>query len=137
MQQQFLQLFTYLFWPNPGNASYGSPKASGLLLFCALLILLSFFLSFWRKRQSEQLRRLSSSWSSVSFWFGLTGIFLTVARVEQIQYVAMRLWWVVWILCAALYLFFQVKVFRMRYYEVLPKIGGFDPRAKYLPKSRR
>lgn len=127
----------YLFWPNPGNAHYSSPKALTLLIVCGLLVVASFVVSRWRKRQNDQLRRLSRSWPSAMMWFGLTGLVLIVSRVEQIQYVAMRIMWVFWIAAAVLYVFFQVKAFRMRYYEVLPAQSVTDPRSKYLPKRKR
>lgn len=127
----------YLFWPNPGNAHYSSPKALTLLIVCGLLVVASFVVSRWRKRQNDQLRRLSRSWPSAMMWFGLTGLVLIVSRVEQIQYVAMRFIWVLWIAAAVLYVFFQVKAFRMRYYEVLPAQSVTDPRSKYLPKRKR
>lgn len=133
-----MQFFSYIFWPNPGNATYTSPKAIALLAFCFLLVAASFALSFWRKRMTNpQMRKLSRSWSTAGFWFGVTGLMLVIARVEQIQYVAMRFLWVVWLVLAALYLFLQIKRFRAQYYEVLPATSSIDPRARYLPKKKK
>lgn len=129
---------TYIFWPNPGNADYGSPKSLALIVVCLLLIVASFILSRWRKRQGDQvLRRLSKSWSSASVWFGIVGLILVIARVEDIQYLAMRLWWIVWAACIALYVILQIRRYRMRYYQVLPSQSSSDPRDKYLPKRKR
>lgn len=127
----------YLFWPNPGNAHYSSPKAIALLVICAALVIGSVVISRWRKGQSDMLRRFTSSWPAASFWFGFTGLILIVSRVEQIQYVAMRFLWVVWLAILGLFVFSQVKKLRTRYYEVLPSSGELDPRAKYLPKRKR
>lgn len=128
----------FLFWPNPGNASYTSPKALVLFVFCALLIAVAVGISFWRKRMTNpQMKKISRSWGTASFWFGLVGLFLVVARVEQIQYLAMRFLWLIWILLAVLYVFIQVKRYRARYYEVLPSQTTVDPRVKYLPKQKR
>ncbi|MFA6259069.1 MAG: hypothetical protein WCX29_00485 [Candidatus Peribacteraceae bacterium] len=129
----------YLFYPNPGNASWTSPKAFVLLVLCLLFITVSFGLKRWRGKQGNAvLRRLSRSWSSSAFWFGITGLVLLFARIESIGYVAMRIWWAVWLFFLLFYLFVQVRVFRARYYEVLPReVQDDDPRAKYLPRSRK
>lgn len=128
----------YLFWPNPGNADYSSPKAIALIIFCALLVVVSFGISYWRKKSANQsLRKVSKSWSSASFWFGVTGLILVVSRVEQIQYVAMRFMWVLWVLFLALFLYVQVRSYRNRYYEVIPNQPTVDPRSKYLPKRKK
>ncbi len=128
----------YLFWPNPGNAYYDSPKAMALLLFCVALVAASLVLSVWRRKQSNQvMRRLSKSWPTAAFWFGLVGLILVVARVEQIQFIAMRILWVVWGAILLVYLFFQIKLFRSRYYTVLPTETALDPRAQYLPKRKK
>lgn len=131
-------LLTYLFWPNPGNAGYDSPKAIALMVFCLLLIIAAFGISFWRKRQENQARRrLSRSWAAASAWFGATGLFLVIARVEQIQFLAMRFLWVLWVCAAIAYIVFQVRSYRLKYYEVIPAKKINDPRSKYLPKRKR
>lgn len=130
---------TFLFALNPGRAEYGSPSMLGLLSLCAGLIVLSFAIKFWRGRVTNSItRKLSRTWGSISFWFGVAGIVLVVCRVENIQLLAMRFLWVLW---AALFLFFlviQIKIFRSRHYEVLPRATApEDPRAKYLPGRKR
>lgn len=130
--------FVYLFWPNPGNADYDSPKALALLIVCALMIVISIGLSFWRKKQGNPImKKLSRSWASASFWFGLVGLILVVSRVEQIQFIAARVLWIVWAAALAFYLFVQIRSFRARYYTVLPHEPILDPRSKYLPKKKR
>ncbi len=132
------QILVYLFWPNPGNATYGSPKSLMLMVVCGLLVLGSIAIRMWRRRtQSGTLRKLSKSWSTAAFWFGITGFVLIVSRAEQIQYLSMRVLWVVWILLALLYLYLQMRVFRSRYYQVMPTVVSVDPREKYLPKSKK
>ncbi len=129
---------TYLFWPNPGNAGYDSPKAMLLLVACALLLVAAALLSVWRRRLAHpRLKRLSRSWAAASFWFGLTGVLLVIARVEMIQFVAMRVWWLLWIAAAVSYVVFQVRSFRVRYYEEIPLEKAEDPRRAYLPKKKR
>ena len=128
----------YLFWPNPANATYGSPKAMALLIFCALLTLSSFGISAWRKRvKSGVTRKLSRSWATAAFWFGLTGLIMVVARAEEIQFLSMRFLWVIWLALAILFLVLQVRVFRARYYEVVPTVKVDDPLGKYLPGRKR
>lgn len=132
------QFLVYLFWPNPGNASYESPKAIALLVACALLIAAAVAIKLWRQRtQNGVLRKLSKSWGVSCFWFGLTGLILVIARVEMIQFLAMRILWVVWGVLAALVLVLQVRVYRLRYYQVLPTPRASDPREKYLPGKKK
>ena len=133
-----MSILSYLFWPNPGTSSYGNTKVMMILVFCVLLILAAVAVKMWRGKQPDQmLRRLSRSWSSALLWFGVVGLVLTVARVEGIQYIAMRFWWVIWALAAAFFLYIQVRTFRMRYYQVLPTHVAHDPRDKYLPRKKR
>lgn len=132
------QLFIYFFWPNPGNVTYGSPKVLALLILCLLLIVVAFLISIWRRRvQNQVTKKLSRSWASAFVWFGFTGLILVIARVEQIQYVAMRVWWVFWVIAAIVYIAFQIRLWRARHYEVLPKEVSVDPRSKYLPKRKK
>jgi peptidoglycan/LPS O-acetylase OafA/YrhL len=132
------QALRYLFWPNPGFASYTDPDMLALLLMCAALVVASFALGFWRRRQSNPItRKLSASWSSAAFWFGIAGLVLVVSRVEDIQFVAMRVLWVVWAVLLLLYVWFQSKRWRTRHYEVLPKLITRDARSEYLPKKKK
>jgi len=132
-------MLIYLFWPNPGNADYSSPKSLILLVVCVLLVVVSFAIKYWRKKQSNAVtRKLTRSWPSVTLWFGLVGLFLVICRVESISYLSMRVWWVVWGVVLVVYILFQLKMFRMRHYNVLPqKKREHDPREKYLPKSKK
>lgn len=131
-------LLTYLFWPNPGNASYSSPKAFALLIVCCLLLGAAALLSVWRRRQANpRLKQISRLWPAVSFWAGLTGMLLIVARVEQIQFLAMRVWWVIWMASIVFFCVQQVRLFRARYYKELPMKRVRDPRGTYLPKRKK
>ena len=133
-----MNFLIYLFWPNPGNATYESPKALALLVFCAVLVVGSLAIRFWRKSLKNSVtRKLSRSWPAASFWFGLTGLILVVCRVEGISYLSMRFLWVLWGLSLLLFLYFQVKLFRARHYEVVPREERMDPREKYLPKKKK
>ena len=69
-------------------------------------------------------KRLSNSWSTALLSFGVTGIVLTVARVEGIQFVAMRFLWALWAAALALYLVYQIRNFRHRHYTVLADGNG-------------
>ena len=129
---------SYLFWPNPGNAGYDSPKAMALIIACVLLVILSFIFSWWRRSNaSAAVRKISKSWSTAMLWFGLIGLVLIIARVEQIQFLAMRFMWLLWGISLVLYLMVQMRVYRLRYYEVLPTKKVVDPRSKYLPKRKK
>jgi len=132
------KFLTYIFYPNPGNASLTSPKALTLIILCVLMVLASFGIKFWRSRlRNHVTKKLSRSWASALFWFGLIGLILAYSRIESISYVSMRLWWGVWIVALGAYLFIQFKLFRARHYEVLPKEKMQDPREKYLPKRKK
>ena len=131
-------LLTYLFYPNPGAVSYSNPKALALLILCVGLVAASFILKRWRTRLANPVtRRLSRSWSTASFWFGIVGCFLVFSRMESISYVSIRFLWAFWILAFLLYLLVQVRVFRARHYAVLPTEHGEDPRSRYLPKRKK
>ncbi len=133
-----MQLIGYLFWPNPGVSSYGNSLALFLLLVSFALIAASFGIRVWRAKQKNPVtRRLSASWPSAALAFGLVGLLLTVSRVEGIQYVGMRIWWIVLAASAAWYLYFQVRRYQKRHYEVLPSKRVDDPRDPYLPKPKR
>ena len=133
-----MQIVTYLLWPNPEAATYDNPKVMALLAVCAGFVLLSFVIRRWRLHVSNPVtRRLSKSWSSAALWFGLVGLVLAVARVEQISYISMRLWWAVWLLCLILVLVVQTRRWRALHYQVLPKEKTNDPREKYLPKKKK
>lgn len=128
----------YLFWPNPGASSYDNPKVMIMIGVCLVLVIGAAVLSFLRRRwHNTRLRKLSASWATASCWFGIAGLLLTIARVEQIQFVAMRFLWVVWCIAAAFYIWLQIKSFSSRYYEVLPRDQSNDPRSKYLPHRKK
>jgi hypothetical protein len=128
----------YFFYPNPGNVTYGSPSMIALLALSVGLIVLSFVLRSWRAKLTNPItKKLSRSWSSVSFWFGVTGVVLVVSRVEQIQFFAMRFFWFLWLVSALVYIWFQWRQFRARHYRVLPTMTVDDPRERYLPKRRK
>lgn len=129
---------SYIFWPNPGNAGYDNPKVIALIVFCLLLVVGSFAIARWRNRLTNQsLKKVSRSWSTASVWFGLSGLLFTIARVEQIQFLAMRLMWLIWAIFAVLFIVLQVRAVRTKTYEVLPTKKSTDVRAKYLPKRKR
>ncbi len=133
-----MQLLRYLFWPNPGFASYSDPGMIALLTMCAVLIVGSFFIRVWRRKQKNAIaRKLSGSWAFSAFWFGMTGLILVVSRVEDIQFFAMRFMWVIWGACVLAYLYFQMRRWRVQHYEVLPTAVTHDPRDQYLPKKKR
>lgn len=133
-----MDFLRYLFWPNPGSANYGDPSIIALLLLTVGMIVSSFVLSYWRKRQTNPItRKLSVSWSRAAFWFGLFGLVMVVSRVEDIQFIAMRFLWIVWAAFLMLYVVFQYKKWRMKHYEVLPSVSVVDPRDRYLPKKKR
>lgn len=131
-------ILMYLFWPNPGNAYYSSPKVVALLVLLAVMIVGSFVVSYWRKNYaSAAVRKVSKGWSPSLLWFGIIGLILVVSRVEQIQFLAMRVMWVVWAAFILLAVYLQMRTYRNRYYEVLPATQVTDPRSKYLPKRKR
>lgn len=116
---------------------YDSPKVMAILGVLCFFILLSFGISAWRRKlKNPMTKKLSSSWSSASFWFGITGIVLVVCRVENIQFMSMRLLWAFLFLAALLFILVQVMSFRRRHYVVKDKMQVVDERDKYLPRKK-
>ncbi len=134
-----MDLLTYLFYPNPGRVTYGSAGVLIAFAVCGGLIVGAALIRLWRTRLTTAItKKLSRSWSAVSFWFGVIGLLLTVSRVEKIQFVAMRFLWVLWALLLVALVILQYRIFRMRNYEVLPRtVAPDDPRAKYLPGKKK
>jgi len=131
-------ILTFIFWPNPGNAHYTSPKAVVLLIVCIAAVITSFVLPRVRDAWTDQqLKKLSRTWASACGWFGWIGLVLVVARVEEIQYIAMRFLWLLWGIALIAYVFVQVRLWRARYYEILPVTAVPDARADYLPKRKK
>ncbi|TSC57431.1 MAG: hypothetical protein Greene041619_1163 [Candidatus Peregrinibacteria bacterium Greene0416_19] len=131
-------ILRFFFYPNPGNAGYAKPTMTALLILCGLLVAGSFAIRAWRGRLTNPVsKKLSRSWSSATFWFGVTGIVMVVSRVEGIQFLAMRFLWVLWFAALLLYAVLQIRLFRTRFYEVLPQAEAVDPREKYLPKRKK
>ncbi len=127
----------YWFWPNPGGWQYADPKVAIALAGCGALILLSFIIKYWRGQlQSSITRSLTSSWSTVLFWFGLLGVIFIICRVEMIQFMAMRLLWLLWALSLGLYALYQLLRFRRRHYVLLDRVKVLDERDKYLPRKK-
>lgn len=132
------RILRFLFWPNPGGAHYSSPSMLALLGVSAALVVLWFVLRLWRKKtQNPMTRKLSASWSGAALGFGIAGFILVVARVEGIQFIAMRFLWVLWGLVGLAYLFLQFRLWRARHYEVLPQVRHEDPLEKYLPQRKK
>jgi small-conductance mechanosensitive channel len=128
----------YWVWPNPGGWHYNDPKVMAVLVACAALVFLSLVLRYWRKTLTSPVtRNLSASWSSALFWFGVVAAVMVVSRVETIQFVSMRLLWVIWLVSFALYFVFQIMQFRRRHYVVLKRAHVLDERDRYLPKKGR
>ena len=133
-----MQFLSYLFWPNPGGVMYSSTKIVILLAICASFIVLSFVLRLWRKKHPNPIsRKLSRSWPSALFWFGVAGLVLTVSRAEGLSFVSMRVWIFRWGVSFVLYFLFQWRQFRTRHYELVRTEKQDDPRNMYLPKKKR
>ncbi len=131
-------LLSYVFHPNPGHAAYGQPAFIALIAICLALVVLSLTIRSWRAGlRNPVTKRLSRSWSMTTFWFGIVGLVLTVARIEQIQFVGMRFLLMLWGLGMLVYVLFQLRQFRARHYKVLPSHQYDDPRNKYIPGKRK
>ena len=69
--------------------------------------------------------------------FGIIALLLVVSRVESIQFLSMRVLWIVWLAALVAYLVIQIFVFRNRYYVIVEKHRTADIRDKYLPKRQK
>ena len=130
--------FSYLFWPNPGIVAYGDPHPRIAFVVCGLLLLSACAFRVVRARsRCGSFRRLTHSWTRAALWFGGSGIFLTIARTEGIQYLAMRFWWVIWGGSLVVYTVVQCRRARLLWYEILPSSPSQDLREKYLPHKKQ
>ena len=130
-------LVIYLLWPNPAGWTYQTPQVVALLIGSFLLIAASFALRFWRRSlTNEKTKILSRSWPSLTFWYGFVALFLTVSRTEGIQFISMRLLWIIWAAFLLLSLAFQVVQFRKLHYTVIGRANVLDEREKYLPRKK-
>lgn len=129
---------SYWFWPNPGGWHYSDPRVQMILAACAALVLLSFVVRVWRSRfvKNPATRTLTANWFTVLLTFGLLGGLLVVCRVETIQFLSMRVLWLVLALAFTLFFVLQVIRFRRRHYVVLERRKVIDEREKYLPRSK-
>lgn len=133
-----MPLLSYLFWPNPGNAYYTDPKMVLLLGIGLVLVVASLCLRAWRGGMADhRLKKISASWQSATMWFGCVLLFLVVCRVENIQFLAMRVLVYVWAVVFMLYVLWQLRRFKTKYFQILPRDQAEDARDKYLPKKRR
>lgn len=132
-----MNALSYLFWPNPGAVAYSDSRPLAALALCGVLLFLSLTLRILRTRaHAGPLRRFAQSFNRVALWFGVTGLFLVVARVEGMQYLTMRFWWVVWggslLLCSVV----RFRRLRLLGYDVISSPTPPDPREKYLPRRK-
>lgn len=131
-------MLSYWFYPNPGNTYYSSPKVVLLLVVCVGLIIAAYLLRRWRSSSENPVtKKLTRTWASAAFWFGITGLVLVVSRVEGIQFFAMRFLWFLWGLALFAFAVFQWQMFRKRHYQVLPRVTVEDEREKYLPGKKK
>ena len=128
----------YIFWPHPPHAAFFSVKVQIAFWICVAFVAVSVALRLWRNGiKNSVTKKLSKSWASTLQWYGLIGIVLVVARVVEAQYIAMRLWWIVWLVSLCVYVFVQVRMWRSRHYEIIPSKTVSDPRDPYLPSRKR
>ena len=64
---------------------------------------------------------------------GIIGVALAIARVENIQFFAMRAIWGLWGLVFVSFVLFQAWYFKKKHYKVVKKEKVFDARDEYLP----
>ena len=81
-------------------------------------------------------KKLMRAWPAAMRWAGAVGLVLVIARVEDIQFLSMRVLWLLWALIFLGFVILQVWKFRLKHYTILPKEYVDDPREKYLPKVK-
>jgi tellurite resistance protein TehA-like permease len=117
---------------------YDNYKMQLLLLLCFGLVVASIVIKHWRRKQKNPVtRKLTRSWRRAAMSFGLIGLVLAASRAEDISYISMRFWWVLWLCAFAFYAYVQVRIFRARHYEKLPTEKTEDPRDRYLPNRKK
>jgi hypothetical protein len=131
-------MLSYWFWPNPGSVSYGSPKILTLLLLSTLFLLGASLIVRWRMRQENPVtRKLAQSWPMLLRCFGFSGLLLTVARAEGIQFLSMRFLWILWTFALLGTLVFQALKLKRKHYTVIRGREPEDPRERYLPQQKK
>ena len=130
-----MKYLTYLFWPNPGVASYAHPALLLLLIFCISLIAAGMTLRWLRVRMDTVTRKLTRSWPIFCIVFGATWCAFVISRVEGVQYLSMRFLWVIWIAALAFIIFLQWKLYRTQHYRIERVSRENSARDKYLPSS--
>jgi phosphatidylglycerophosphate synthase len=133
-----MDILAYIFDPHPEPVGYGNAKVIALLVLALVLMVSSIVLRMWRARQQNPMtRKLSRSWPTAAFWFGASALVMVVARTEDVLFIAMRFFWVLWILALVAFVVIQWRLFSARHYTVVKTISRDDPREKYLPKKKR
>lgn len=131
-------MLIYWFYPNPGAVGYANTTVLALLIFCSALFLSSFVVALWRRRRENPVtKRLTRAWAPTFRWLGGLGIVLAIARAEGVQFLSMRVLWVLWALGLLVFVLFQAWKFRLRHYTIVPKDAIPDPREKYLPEGAK
>ena len=131
-------MLTYLFWPNNGTAPYSSTSVATFLIVSIALIIISYYLRKWLNKQSnKQTRKLAASWPNIALWYGIFGIMLAVSRAENVAYLSMRIWWIIWGVSLLLIAIWQWRTFQRKHYTIIPQKKVADVRDKYLPKKKR
>ncbi len=127
----------YWFYPNLGTAPYSNPKVLTALLVSVGLIVASIIFMSLRKRLSNSVtKKLTASWPTAGILFGLIGLILAVSRAEGIQFFSMRVLWLIWVICFAIFVILQIISFKRRHYTVLKREKVKDERDRYLPKKK-
>ncbi len=127
-------MLSYLFSLTPGPVATTNPVMLLLLILSVVLIVASGILKWWRARASAIAKKLSKTWSLVSLIFGLAGFVFAVCRLQGIEVLSMRFLWILWVALLGGYCYLQYRIFKARYYQVLPKEQRpVDLREKYLP----
>lgn len=87
-----MEMLKYFFGLNPGSEfNYYIP----FLVYCAVLIISGYGLSFYINKQKEENRTLKVMFGNLPNklkWLGFVSLFLLANRYESIPYFSMRIW---------------------------------------------
>jgi hypothetical protein len=125
-------LMTIDFW---FNARPGNLISSSLWLFSAFLVLLlamAIFFNIIKNRKRNLYNKIWNRLASFSTANLIIGLFLLFFVYETVPFLSMRLWFLLWGLGMAVWLFFIIKIIK-DIPSIKEKMAKEDEYKKYIP----
>lgn len=103
-----------------------------------LLILIGIFLQIYRRKflKDEILKKILKRYPRFFNIFGILIILLTLIRIAGIQYLSMRVFWVIYGLLFLYYAFTRLMPFKGEYRERVQRLHSNVQKKRYLPHKK-